>query len=227
MAKILMGAIVTDIRGRLNGHAFRKSASGLVIQKSALPRSQTFYAKNPQLQNLKQGAINWNSLDLAARNAYRAFSLANPIKNTFGNPITLSGRAMAQKLIINSLFVNNTVPDTKTLSNCLENVDLAYKAGDQFTLVFQSEGGASRLLVRATAGAGCNPYNSFAHLPRIAVAQVASSSGSVNLATLLPSQMIDTANVGFLHVQLSEVNAWGWEGMRQNFTFHQGDPYIE
>lgn len=227
MAKIQLGAIVTDIRGKLNGHAFRKSATGLVIQRCASPRSKNFYEKNPQLQALKIGASTWNTFTALQRKQFSDFAKANPLKNEFGNFYTISGRAMSQKLIPMEKYVWGNGLNPFSLSNELYNIFFEQDFEDSYSFSYETMDTPTKVLVRFVVRSGRSPYFSFRQVKRQAVFTTATTSGTFDISTMLSVQEKAIADAGWLFVQLSEVNIWGWEGMRQNFTFSKGLPYSQ
>lgn len=226
MAKIQLGAIVTDIRGKLNGHAFRKATSGLVIQRCASPRSKNFYEKNVQLQTLKIGAQLWNVLPASQRKLFSDFARANPLKNEFGNSYVISGRAMAQKLYPMVEYVWEAPLVPFTLSNALQNVIYEQDFEDPYFFDYQSTGETARVLVRFEVRSGRSPYFSFRQVKRQSVHVIPNASGAFDFKTVLSVQQKAIADDGWLFVQLVEVNRWGWSGMKQNFTFFKGLPYV-
>lgn len=226
MAKIQLGAIVTDIRGKLNGHAFRKATSGLVIQRCAVPRSKDFYEKNSQLQTLKYGAQQWNNLPANQRKLFADFARANPLKNEFGNSYVISGRAMAQKLYPMVKYVWEAPLVPFTLSNELQNVIYEQDFENPYFLDYQSTIETARVLVRFEVRSGRSPYFSFRQVKRQAVHVVNTASGAFDIKTILNIQQKAIADDGWLFIQLVEVNRWGWSGMKQNFTFFKGLPYV-
>lgn len=225
MAKIQMGAIVTDIRGKLNGHVFRKSATGLVIQRKSNPRSKDFYYKNPQLQTLKKGASDWNSFHALTKRDFTNFAKNNPLKNEFGDFYTISGRAMAQKLITMCNYVWGTNPIPPTLSAALKNIIFEHDYEDTYLLSFNTAPGITGVILRYEVRSGLSAYYSFAQVKNRSTALLNTQSGVYNFASILTPQEKQIADNGWLFVQMVEVNQWGWSGMHQNFKFRNGAPY--
>lgn len=96
--KILFGSIVTDARGRLNGHVFKKTAFGNSISALALPRNRFAWQLNPQLTRNTWYFTQWNLLTVNEKNFANQFAAQNPLPNKFGVLRNIGGRAMFVKL---------------------------------------------------------------------------------------------------------------------------------
>lgn len=96
--KILFGALVVNGAGRLNGHVIRRSPSGAVLQRLALPRSRYSFSSNPKFGQIQNVLHAYKRLTDTEKLQLKNFAEANPVPDKFGQLINIGGRAMFQKL---------------------------------------------------------------------------------------------------------------------------------
>lgn len=123
--KILFGSIVVDARGRLNGHVFKKTATGHAITKLALPRNREKWMQNKSLGQMAKVLAHWKVLNENDRKMVNAFAKANPIPNKFGVPVNIGGRAMYQRLAFGYNFPVEFYPLINRLSAVIPASELA------------------------------------------------------------------------------------------------------
>lgn len=123
--KILFGSIVVDARGRLNGHVFKKTATGHAITKLALPRNREKWQQNKSLGQLAKVLAHWKSLNESDRKIVNDFAEANPIPNKFGVPVNIGGRAMYQRIAFGYSFPVTAFPLANRLSALIPATDIA------------------------------------------------------------------------------------------------------
>lgn len=91
MARIQLGALITDIAGSIGGYTFQTNRSGRIIRS----RGGTFKNSTPKqtIQQANHTTIisEWQSLSLADRDLWNLFSLANTKTDKFGTVRTLTG----------------------------------------------------------------------------------------------------------------------------------------
>lgn len=126
MAKIQFGSIVTDIRGKLGGQVFKKTNTGHAITKKGAPPRNTLTKSNERFQRVLQVSRSYRDLSVSDKTYLKAFSIANPSKDVFGNDIILSARAMYQKLCCNLSITEMTKPVFSTLSAVIPVTTIAY-----------------------------------------------------------------------------------------------------
>lgn len=124
MAKIQFGSIVTDIRGKLGGQVFKKTNTGHAITRKGAPPRNTLTKSNKRFQRVLQVSRSYRDLSVSDKTYLKAFAIANPSKDVFGNDIILSARAMYQKLVCNLSDVALTKPDFSTLSSVVPVTDI-------------------------------------------------------------------------------------------------------
>lgn len=123
--KILFGSIVVDARGRLNGHVFKKTATGHAITKLALPRNREKWMQNKSLGQMAKVLAHWKTLNERDRMLVNAFAEANPLPNKFGVPVNIGGRAMYQRLAFGYNFPVDFYPLINKLSSKIPASEVA------------------------------------------------------------------------------------------------------
>lgn len=101
MAKILMTAIVADIRNKLNGSVFSKNRYGGYVRTKVTPvNPQTLFQQNIRsiLSVLSQA---WRGLTESQREAWIAAAANFPFTDIYGNTKILSGSALFVKFNTN------------------------------------------------------------------------------------------------------------------------------
>lgn len=99
--RIKWSALVSDVRGKLNGSVASKNRYGSYLRNKVTPT-------NPQTASQMRvrgtfGAISrlWGGLTDSQRKAWETFSQKNKISNIFGDLVTLQGNAMFQRCNMN------------------------------------------------------------------------------------------------------------------------------
>lgn len=224
MATVQFGAIVTSIRGKINGHAFRKGKGFTAFQRKAQKGSQLFFSKNKSLSTLTKTSSLWNTLTLQERSNWTNFALNNPTKDRFGNSRVLSGRAMFQKCASISLLINRPVPNSYALSSLLADFSAEYVVNEMFQ--FRLEMGTASTYValyyQFSTSVYMSPTNSAWRY--FSMEESSNPSPIFDLTDLLDQWEIDIASQNWLHVKFQEVNASGWVGSPQFLSYYQGDP---
>jgi hypothetical protein len=104
MAKILMTAIVADIRNKLNGSVFSKNRYGAYVRTKVTPVNPQSTAQQNTRNNLSTQSQAWRGLTESQRQAWIAAAADFPFTDIFGNTKILSGSALYVKL--NNNLVN-------------------------------------------------------------------------------------------------------------------------
>lgn len=101
MAKILMTAIVADIRNKLNGSVFSKNKAGAYIRTKVTPVNPQTTAQQNQRNILSTWSQGWRGLTFAQRSGWNSAAVNFPYTDIFGNIKQLSGFQLYCKLNIN------------------------------------------------------------------------------------------------------------------------------
>lgn len=117
--KILFGSIVVDARGRLNGHVFKKTATGHAITKLALPRNREKWQQNKQLGSMAKVLAHWKTLNPQEWDVWADFADKNPLPNKFGVPVNIGARAMYQRVAFGYSFPVTLFPLGNRISSLI------------------------------------------------------------------------------------------------------------
>lgn len=123
--KILFGSIVVDARGKLNGHVFRKTATGHSMQRKANQSKNARVGRTAQFQKLVGSLRQYSALTIAERQQLTDFAQLHPLPNKFGILRPLPARAMYQKLNANLLTANLSTLNISLLSSALPAVNFS------------------------------------------------------------------------------------------------------
>ena len=161
MAKIQYSAVVGDARNKAGGVVFTKGRFGAVARRKVSPvqpRSNDQMAVRSSLTSLSK-AWSGAALDDTKRAAWRAFAAANPVKDVFGNTVTLTGHQMFVRL--------NRNLDTFSLPR-IYTPPTSLACGGPVSLSVTAEAGTPDVL---TITAGTNPAGSEGALVEAAAQQ--------------------------------------------------------
>jgi len=94
MAKIKMGAIVTEIAGSVGGTTFRRSSSGPVMYNKPSSIKKNKIMMNPALPKLRNIMALWYELPPVTQELWNAFAPTVPFYDKFGVKFFLTGRML-------------------------------------------------------------------------------------------------------------------------------------
>lgn len=110
MAKILTTAVVADIRQRIGGFAFQATLGGIAVRTTPAQKNNSGPPSNAYRAIVQTVAQAWNAqLTQSDRDAWTAAAGSNPVKDVFGNSITLSGFDFFMHVNAKVLSVNGTL----------------------------------------------------------------------------------------------------------------------
>jgi len=117
MASIKMGAIVTDIKGKLGGHVFQKGNQSRVLKTGGKPRINKSSIVRKRETILSELRSTWNGLTVAERLDWGFTAKNFPFKNQFGDSILYGGYQLFLKLNVNRRLVGGSVLPASTSVN--------------------------------------------------------------------------------------------------------------
>lgn len=95
MAKVLWGAMVGDVRGKLGGDAFSRNRSGAYVRKAPSPVNPNTQRQQEQRSAMTQAVQYWRDTCTAAqRAAWLEYAQATPLVDGFGLKQTHPGNVM-------------------------------------------------------------------------------------------------------------------------------------
>lgn len=138
MARIQVGTIVTDIRGKIGGSVFQKGPSGLIIRAGSRiinKRNELTSSRRVLMQSLQQS---WGLISVAQRTAWSAWSVFSPIAQFNNAAKFLNGHQCYLRVnyyrslygfsvLTSPVFAKSTVgPVTVRVSNALDALFVTY-----------------------------------------------------------------------------------------------------
>ena len=94
MAKVLYGALLVDMRGKINGTVFSKNRGGAYARTKVTPTNPQTVAQNLVRSRLTGFSQGWRGLSQAVRDAWNAAVAGFPRTNVFGAQKILSGHQL-------------------------------------------------------------------------------------------------------------------------------------
>lgn len=126
MAKIILGTIVTSIRGSIAGNTFRKTKTGFSLGLKSFGGSKEKRQENPVLSKIQYVLGRWKNFSTTEKNNWQIFANATPIINKYGETVYLSGRQMFNKVNIQGIPIdayNDNTSSANTVVSAI-NVDI-------------------------------------------------------------------------------------------------------
>jgi len=103
MASIKMGAIVTDIRGKLGGHVFQKGNQSRVLKTNIKPRQTSSQFNRALSKNLGEIRNAWNLISDVDRVNWNKIAPNFTFNNAFGDVLRYNGFQLFLNLNANNL----------------------------------------------------------------------------------------------------------------------------
>lgn len=211
--KILFGSIITDARGRLNGHVFKKTQFGHSVSRLGLPRNRYKWQQNKQVSQMARVLALWSQTHPSEKQQWRTFAQLNPLPNAFGVLRNIGGRAMQAKLAWQFSFPEVVSPEEDILHNIVPAGEIAVLGVSASTGVISFEYfdnvGTIILNVyvqRTNSGVLSPPPNAWKRIPNLQIA----SSGVHDLDFDVRDVLGSDLNNGKLWVKFRLCNECGW-----------------
>lgn len=112
MAKILMTAVVADIRNKLAGSVFSKNRYGSYVRTKVTPVNPQTTSQQNARNRFSTNAQAWRGLTQAQRDSWIAAAPSFPVIDIFGNSKILSGSTLYQQLNSNLALVGAALIST-------------------------------------------------------------------------------------------------------------------
>lgn len=211
--KILFGSIVTDARGRLNGHVFRKTQFGHSISKLALPRNRNKWQQNKQVGQMARVLALWSKTHQSEQQQWREFAQLNPLPNAFGVLRNIGGRAMQAKVAWQFSFPEVVSPEEDTLHNVVPPAQIAVlgvnATNGQISFEYFPSVGVVILNIyvqRTNSAVLSPPPNGWKRIPNLQMAVSGVHTSDFDIRTVLGSNL----NEGKLWLKYRLCNECGW-----------------
>ena len=134
MAKIKLGAIVTDIRGKLGGHVFSKNRGGAYMRTKVTPVNPSSARQTFVRAIFAAISSLWSGITEVQRNTFSAFVEAYAKTDIFGDIKIPSGKALHQRLnqnlgISGQAYITTCLAPIAVKAPDVEKVEYAVGAG--------------------------------------------------------------------------------------------------
>lgn len=211
--KILFGSIVTDARGRLNGHVFKKTQFGHSISRLGLPRNRYKWQQNKQVGQMARVLALWSQTHPSEQQQWRAFAQQNPLPNAFGQLRNIGGRAMQAKLAWQFSFPEVVSPEEDTLHNVVPPAAIAILGVSATTgkISFEYAENVGTVILniyvqRTNSSVLSPPPNGWKRIPNLQIAAIGVHTSNFDIRTILGSDL----NAGKLWLKYRLCNDCGW-----------------
>lgn len=222
MAKIKLGSIVVDMRGKLGGQVYAKNRSGAYVRNKVTPvNPQTSFqaAARGILASFSEG---WRNLTEAQRDAWRSAVDDYQSTNVFGDTVKPTGKNLYTKLNINlSDIGQGGINSPIAPAAIVEPSDLSLVADtgtEPFELSFSGADADQTYKVFATAPQSAG-VNFFKNKYRLIGTHDGSSGGTIDLSTIYAAKFGSPGTGQKISVKLVPVvNSTGQAGVGSNAT---------
>jgi hypothetical protein len=128
MAKIKLGAIVVDMRGKLGGHVFAQNKGGNYVRTKTTPTNPQTASQNAVRSIFADISTSWSGLTEVQRESFNSVVPAYAKTNVFGDLKIPSGKALYQRLnqnlgIVGEDFINTAVNPLPIQTATIDGVD--------------------------------------------------------------------------------------------------------
>lgn len=153
-ALIKLGAIVTQISGKLGGHVFARNRGGAYMRTNATPNNPQTSFQTAVRAIMAAISSAWSGLTDVQRNSWNNATDNFSRTDQFGDIRNLSGKALFQSLNQNLQNVGENVIDTAPESLPVPNIEFVSASGDEdtqdFELEFEGDTTGSKILIFVT-----------------------------------------------------------------------------
>lgn len=129
MARIIYGAVVTDIKGSIGGITFQKNGSGTIARLKPRKTKTNTQKQRDQQPRLKEVQKNWNELSLANKILWNDFASVNNKIGLDGQEKKLTGYQWFLTINENRLLFNDSileVPSTYEIVNPISSININF-----------------------------------------------------------------------------------------------------
>jgi hypothetical protein len=155
MAKIKLGAFITEIRGKVGGTIFSKNKGGAYTKNKVTPSNPQTQKQQAQRSLLTTFSQAWRNLSEAQRTAWKNGAQNFPLVNIFGDVYYLAGNMLYNRLNLNLEKIGQSpisdIPTPEGTTECLAT-SLTASATVLDIAISAAVGGGNSVLVRATPG---------------------------------------------------------------------------
>lgn len=126
MATIKLGAIVTDISGKVGGQSFGKGSSGNYLKNNGAMANKATQSQNAQRVQTANVSRMWANLTPTQKASYEAGVVDYPYINKVGDTKYLSGFNLFCKLTQQLIFIQEPLNPTLPAFEAIQNVTMQF-----------------------------------------------------------------------------------------------------
>jgi len=154
MASIKLGAIVTEISGKLGGHVFSKDVNGHYLRTKIKPPNPQSAAQSKYRSMFKKVSTGWGGLTIAQRKSFADLVGSYKKTNIFGDLKNPTAKALYQRLNNNLLItdqplITTCLPPAIIVAPVLVSSSLVYGV-QNFYVNFSDETFGSKVIIYTT-----------------------------------------------------------------------------
>jgi len=154
MAKVKLGAIVTDISGKLGGHVFSKNRSGKYMRTKGVPTNPQTSAQMNIRGQFAAISSSWSELTELQRTSWRNAVDQFATTDVFGDIKNPTGKALYQRLNQNLSVSEQPLIDSAPFATDVPFLAITAAGGslaaNDLTVRYDGEGLGNKVLVFAT-----------------------------------------------------------------------------
>lgn len=212
MAKIKLGAIVVDMRGKLGGHVFAKNRGGNYMRTKTTPVNPQTTAQTNVRSIFAGITSNWSSLTEAQRESFNSKVSDYGKTNVFGDLKNPSGKALYQRLNQNLALTGQTqitvCPSPAAVPAISNASGIAYGETQSINLSYIGDATGSQVMVNAT-GIVSNGTSYVKNRLRTLYVASGAEDGSISIGTQWTNKNGAFAAGDVIFFALKVVNAQG------------------
>jgi hypothetical protein len=213
MAKVILGALISDIRNKVGGAVFTKSRYGNIVRRRLKPTNPRTNLQTTVRGTFTTNATGWDSLTGAEQAAWIAWAAANSFTDRFGGAKNLSANAAyvryQQLRATVGLAPTTATPSALAAYPTVPTAAAAVGATGHVTLTTPAQSATSGwYVVRTTAGlkTGVTFAGSKLRIAGVVAAAAAATTAVVTPATYNPKLAFATGQKVIVKYALIDVN---------------------
>lgn len=226
MAVLQYGAIVTEIKGSLGGHTFKKQGSSFVIQMKSPGFSKSKQLLNPALGYAGFIFQQWIQLPDTSKEAWNNEALLVTFKDKFGNDVSISGRDLFSKLNLQlgvGYYMDVPPPGFTSAVDAFVISNGEFVVSPQSAKVSVIVDSEEFSYFDITAELSVNRLRAPVFRTRqLLKRQILSSNGTINFTNEFFARFAYAASGYFVRYYVTVLNPYGFKGLTQVIELNEG-----
>jgi len=218
MAKIKLGAFVTEIAGKVGGSIFSRNRGGAYVKNRVIPSNPKTPAQNAVRSAFGSIAQSWRSLTKGQRAAWNSATANYQIVDSLGDIRTLSGAQLFQQLNLNlnAVDVRTLLSPAQPQGAPNNEFDIASMTSEDFSIETTKIADGSLIEVFATPSLSPGVSNVSNQLRKIGVFTVQDVVPTLSIGEAYTAKFGDLVDGSTVGVSLRSVNSITGEASTKN-----------